>query len=101
MSWKIVIRKQKVIRKLKNKISQNLIKLFKSKFKFKQLYLHEPDINVGDANYLKNCIVNNSVSSVGKFVEKFENKISKLTKAKYVIATNFAPLQILMKTCRI
>ena len=73
---------------MKNKISQELIKLFKTKVKFKSLYLHEPDLSKNDINYLKNCIVNNTVSTVGKFVKKFEDKISKLTGAKYVVATN-------------
>ena len=73
---------------MKNKISKNLIKLFKSKFKFKHLYLHEPDLNISDTKYLKNCIVNNSVSTIGKFVKKFEDEISKLTGSKYVVSTN-------------
>ena len=41
-----------------------------------------------DLIYLKNCINNNNVSSVGIFVKKFENEIAKLTKAKHVITTN-------------
>ena len=41
---------------MKNKISQELVKIFKTKIKFDSLYLHEPDLNKGDANYLKDCI---------------------------------------------
>ena len=73
---------------MKNIISQELIKLFKNKFKNNSLHLHEPDLNKSDLVYLKNCINNNNVSSVGIFVKKFENEIAKLTKAKHVITTN-------------
>ena len=73
---------------MKNVISKKLIEVFKEKIKFKSLYLHEPDMDKKDINYLKNCIKTNTVSSIGKFVEKFENEISKLTKSRYVITTN-------------
>ena len=71
-----------------NKISKELIKIFKKNFKFKSLHLHEPDLDSSEINYLKNCIISNEVSSQGKFVKKFEDKISKLTKAKYIITAN-------------
>ena len=73
---------------MKNKISKDLINFFKNKINFKSLNLHEPDLKKEEINYLKNCVITNSVSSKGKFIEKFENKISKLTRAKYVVATN-------------
>ena len=50
--------------------------------------MHEPDLSKSDIVYLKDCSKGNTVSSVGTFVKKFENKISSLTKAKYVVATN-------------
>ena len=52
------------------------------------MHLHEPDLDKSAINYLKQCVNTNSVSTVGKFVKKFENEISKLTGAKYVITTN-------------
>ena len=73
---------------MKNKISQQLVTIFKKKIKFKSIYLHEPDLSISDITYLKDCIKNNVVSSAGAFIKKFENKISNLTKAKYVVATN-------------
>ena len=73
---------------MKNNISQQLVKIFKKNIKFKSLYLHEPDLNKDDISYLKICINKNTVSTIGPFVKKFENKISKLTKSKYVVATN-------------
>ena len=65
-----------------------MINIFRSKFKVKSLHLHEPDIDKSSIKYLKNCINTNSVSTVGKFVKKFEKKISELTGAKHVITTN-------------
>ena len=73
---------------MKNKISQQLVKIFKKNINFKSLHLHEPDLNKDDVNYLKFCVKKNTVSTIGPFVKKFENKISKLTKSKYVVATN-------------
>ena len=73
---------------MKNNISQQLVRIFKKKIKLKSIYLHEPDLSKSDIVYLKDCIKGNTVSSVGTFVKKFENKISSLTKAKYVVATN-------------
>ena len=73
---------------MKNKISKELIKIFKDKIKFNSLSVHEPDLDKSEIKYLKDCITTNAVSSVGGFINKFENKISKLTGAKYVITTN-------------
>lgn len=73
---------------MKNKISKQLVKIFKEKIDVKSMYLHEPDLIKRDINYLKNCIIDNTVSAAGVFIKKFENKIANLTKAKYVIATN-------------
>ena len=66
---------------MKNKISKQLVKILKKKIKLKSIYLHEPDLSISDVTYLKDCIKNNTVSTVGIFVKKFENKISSLTKA--------------------
>ena len=68
-------------------ISKNLVKIFKTKIKFNSLYLHEPDLSKSEINCLRDCVISNTVSQ-GKFVEKFERKISKLTGARYVITTN-------------
>jgi len=73
---------------LKKNISKKLVNIFKSNINFKSLHLHEPDLDKNAINYLKLCVKTNSVSTVGKFVKKFEDKISKLTGAKHVITTN-------------
>ena len=55
----------------------------------KQLSLHEPSISISDINSVKDILSKKLVStSAEKIINKFEKKISKLTKAKYVVATN-------------
>jgi len=50
--------------------------------------LHEPRFLGNEKKYLNECIDSTFVSSVGKFVDEFENKIASYTGAKYAIATN-------------
>ena len=53
----------------------------------KLIPLHEPKFIGNEKKYLNKCVDTTFVSSVGKFVDKFEKKISKYTGAKYAIAT--------------
>ena len=69
-------------------ISKIILNIFKKKFKNKKIYLHEPDIKKSDHIYLKKCISENNISSTGKFIQKFEKKISNFTGSKYVVLTN-------------
>lgn len=50
------------------------------------IYLHEPHFTGKENNYLNDCINSTFVSSVGKFVDKFENDLANYTGSKYVIA---------------
>jgi perosamine synthetase len=52
----------------------------------KKHHLHEPLFCGNENKYLKRTITTNLVSSVGPFVRKFENQISKFTKSKYAIS---------------
>jgi len=49
--------------------------------------LHEPIFVGNEKKYLNECIDSTFVSSVGKFVGEFEEKIARYTGAKYAIAT--------------
>ena len=49
--------------------------------------LHEPSFVGNEKKYLNECIDSTFVSSVGKFVEEFEEKIAKYVGAKYAVAT--------------
>ncbi|WP_425235157.1 LegC family aminotransferase [Ulvibacterium sp.] len=49
--------------------------------------LHEPRFIGNEKNYLLECIDSTFVSSVGKFVDQFEDNMATFTGAKYAIAT--------------
>ena len=49
--------------------------------------LHEPCFNGNEKQYLNDCIDSTFVSSVGKFVDEFEEKIADYVGAKYAVAT--------------
>jgi len=65
-------------------IIHNLDKFFKKKKKS----LHNPIFFGNELKYLKRCLDDGYVSYVGKFVKKFELKLSLYTKSKYVVATS-------------
>ena len=48
--------------------------------------LHEPSFNGNEWQYLKECLDSTYVSSVGKFVDRFEDELSVFTGAKHVVA---------------
>lgn len=50
--------------------------------------LHEPRFTGNEKKYLEECIDSTFVSSVGKFVNSFEDELKKYTGAKYAIATS-------------
>jgi perosamine synthetase len=50
--------------------------------------LHEPKFVGNEKKYLNECIDSTFVSSVGKFVDEFEEKIASYTGAKYAVATS-------------
>ena len=49
--------------------------------------LHEPRFNGNEKKYLNDCIDSTFVSSVGKYVDKFEEEFAKKIGSKYAIAT--------------
>jgi len=50
--------------------------------------LHEPRFVGNEKQYLNECIDSTFVSSVGKFVDELEDRISKYTGSKYAVATS-------------
>jgi perosamine synthetase len=50
--------------------------------------LHEPRFIGNEKKYLNECIDSTYVSSVGKYVDEFEQKIAQFTGAKYAVATS-------------
>ena len=61
--------------------------------------LHEPFLSGNEWNYIKKCLDEGWVSSAGKYVDLFEKKIAKYTRAKYAVActSGTAALQISLK----
>lgn len=53
----------------------------------KSIALHQPLFKGNEWNYTKECIDTGWVSSVGKFVDRFEQMLVELTGAKFVVAT--------------
>lgn len=53
----------------------------------KTIPLHQPKFYGNEKKYLNKCIDSTFVSSVGKFVTEFEEKIAKYTNTKYAVAT--------------
>jgi perosamine synthetase len=51
------------------------------------IYLHEPCFFGREKEYLNDCIDSTFVSSVGKYVDRFEQDLAAYTGAKYAIAT--------------
>jgi len=56
--------------------------------KSKKLELHEPFFLGNETKYLKKCIVERNVSSVGHYISSFKKKISDYTGSKYVVLTS-------------
>jgi len=74
----------------KNNDVQNLdvINFIKSTYgNDKFIPLHEPRFLGNEKKYLEECVDSTFVSSAGKFVDQFEDKMAKYTGAKYTIAT--------------
>jgi aminotransferase in exopolysaccharide biosynthesis len=61
--------------------------------------LHEPSFEGNEWLYLKECLDSTFVSSVGKFVDRFEDELATYTGAKYAISVvnGTAALQISLK----
>ena len=64
-----------------------------------QVALHEPRFDGNEWLYLKECLDSNYVSSVGEFVDQFEQSLVNYTGAKYAISVvnGTAALQIALK----
>jgi aminotransferase in exopolysaccharide biosynthesis len=67
---------------------QNLVNFIQNIYNTKDFIpLHEPRFIGNEKKYLNDCIDSTFVSSVGKYVDMFEEKFAKQVGAKYAIAT--------------
>ena len=70
------------------KIGSKFIQFVQSIYKTKEFIpLHEPRFIGNEKQYLNDCIDTTFVSSVGKYVDKFEKDFAKKVGSKYAIAT--------------
>tara|TARA_B100000767_G_C19713905_1_gene514035 strand:+ start:226 stop:1401 length:1176 start_codon:yes stop_codon:yes gene_type:complete len=83
------------------KVANQIIKGVKFFSKKKYISLHEPSFEKNDFISISQCLRSTFVSTVSKFTNTFENKIKKLLKSKYCIATinGTSALQIAIKSC--
>ena len=70
----------------KKNFENEFIKSFKSLFDGKKFSLHDPFFYGDEKDFLAKCIDSTYVSSFGKYVEEFENKVKDFTGSKYAIA---------------
>ena len=68
-------------------LANDIIKSIRKVVGKQKHHLHEPLFFGNEIKYLKKTIATNLVSSVGPFVKKFEDQITKFTKSKYAIST--------------
>ena len=61
--------------------------------------LHEPNFEGNEWIYLKECLDSTFVSSIGKFVDRFEEDLAHYTGSKYAVSivNGTAALQIALK----
>ena len=67
-------------------IEDQVVEAIRSVVGPKPVPLHEPSFNGNEWNYVKECLDSTFVSSVGKFVDRFESDLVNLTGAKYAVS---------------
>ena len=77
----------------------NVLAAIQSVVGFDPVSLHEPSFDGKELEYLKECIDSTYVSSVGKYVDKFEKDLTTYTGAKFAISVvnGTAALHIALK----
>ena len=83
----------------KKNLTDQVIEAIRSVVGAGPVALHEPSFNGNEIAYLTECINSTYVSSVGKFVDRFEKELAEYTGAKYVVAVvnGTAALHIALK----
>jgi len=80
-------------------LSQQLVSAIRTVVGTGPIALHEPSFSGNEWQYLKECLDSTYVSSVGKFVDRFETDLEALTGARYAVAVvnGTAALHIALK----
>jgi len=69
-----------------NTLPYKILEALKTVHKMSPVALHEPIFRGNEWEYLKDCLDSTYVSSVGKYVDMFESRLSELTQSKHAIA---------------
>ena len=69
-----------------NNFPQQIVKAIQSVVGIEPAALHEPSFSGNEWVYLKECLDSTFVSSVGKFVDRFEDELAAFTGAKRAVA---------------
>jgi perosamine synthetase len=82
-----------------NPLANKIIEAIQSVIGPKPAALHEPSFEGNEWMYLKECLDSTFVSSVGKYVDRFEEDLAHYTGAKYAVSVvnGTAALQIALK----
>lgn len=80
-------------------LAENIVAAIKGVVGAGPAVLHEPSFSGNEWQYLKECLDSTFVSSVGKFVDRFEGELATFTGAKHAIAVvnGTAALHIALK----
>tara|TARA_B100000927_G_scaffold213923_1_gene174333 strand:+ start:231 stop:1367 length:1137 start_codon:yes stop_codon:yes gene_type:complete len=81
-------------------MNDKVIKYIRNLFQTEDVIpLHIPTFSGNEKKYVKDCIESNFVSSIGPFVDKFEEMLNEITKTKKTIAVvnGTAALQVALK----
>ena len=80
-------------------LAQKIITAIQNAIGRQSAILHEPSFSVNESKYVQECIDSTFVSSVGKFVDRFELDLANYTGAKHVVAVvnGTAALHIALK----
>ena len=68
------------------RLSEEILNIIIKVTSQKKMSLHDPIFFKNEIKYLMNCIDAKMVSSIGDYVDKFENHLCKFTGAKYAVA---------------
>ena len=80
------IKKQEIIR-FENVVHKELIKFIRTKFETENFIpLHVPTFKGNEKKYLEKCIDTTFVSSIGAYVDLFEEMMNKITQTKKAVA---------------
>jgi len=83
-------------------MSKEIIEFIKSLYdESGTISLHEPVFNGNEKKYITDCIDSTFVSSIGKYVDLFEENICELTNSSYAVAVvnGTSALHIALKVC--